>query len=131
CLCMMNVPRHEAAAITLNTGKVLVIGGDNSLLMGGFAGDSAEVFDPAMATFAPTGAPDFSADRMSSGADITTATGKVLVTGGVGFGNNFAQLFDPGTNQWTLTAPMNGARQRHTETTLADGKTVLVAGGVS
>ena len=58
------------------------------------------------------------------------ANGKVLVTGG-GSGNTFlssAELYDPATGRWTLTADLNVVRGNHRATLLADGKT-LVSGG--
>ena len=62
------------------------------------------------------------------------ANGKVLAAGGrtqnvtpvVHF--NTAEVYDPVTEQWTPTGPMNDYRFQHTATLLSDGR-VLVAGG--
>jgi hypothetical protein len=59
---------------------------------------------------------------------------RVLVAGGWGDGGarKDAELYDPTTDQWTLssaeTSGMNNARWQHTATLLKSGK-VLVAGG--
>jgi hypothetical protein len=59
--------------------------------------------------------------------------GRVLVTGGSPAPPSAtpwssAELFDPGTGTFTLTAPMTRTRVDHTATLLADGR-VLLAGG--
>jgi hypothetical protein len=53
-------------------------------------------------------------------------TGKVLVAG---WGNAFAELFDPATKTFTQTGSMVTARVGHTATLLKNGK-VLVIGGI-
>jgi N-acetylneuraminic acid mutarotase len=57
--------------------------------------------------------------------------GKVLVTGGNnGIYLNSAELYDPSTGQWTITANMTYSRGYHTASVLTNGK-VLVNGGQS
>ena len=69
--------------------------------------------------------------------DRTPATllpdGTVLITGGIS--NNFgvlasAEVYDPGTELFSLLGYMTAARESHTATLLSDG-TVLIAGGIS
>ena len=58
-------------------------------------------------------------------------SGKVLVAGGQGNGNNTlssAELYDPAAGTWTATGSLRTAREHHTATLLPSGR-VLVAGG--
>jgi hypothetical protein len=55
----------------------------------------------------------------------------VLITGGFTRGENSlssAEIFDPATNEFSLTSSMNSPRQSHTATLLQNGK-VLITGG--
>jgi len=71
-----------------------------------------------------------------SGTATLLSDGRVLVAGGTtqaGFGTTptrTAELFDPSTSTWTLTAPMSVARVQATATPLDDGR-ILVVGGTS
>lgn len=53
-------------------------------------------------------------------------SGKILVAGGEGTGS--AEIYDPVSDQWTLTGSMSVGRIDHTATLLEDGR-LLVAGG--
>src|SRR5207244_9345188 len=87
---------------------------------------SAELYDPATGTWAPTGS-------MFTKHFHHTATllpsGKVLLCGG---GSSvdaaITELYDPATGTWTTNSPLNITRLYHTATLLPNGK-VLVAGG--
>jgi hypothetical protein len=99
-----------------------------------------ELFDPAQLTWRVVGS-------LNVGRDAYTATllsnGKVLVAGGFHVASNgdrvyrkSAELFDPTTLKWTLTAPPNAGRASHTATLLRPPATdpahqdrVLIAGG--
>lgn len=111
-------------ATTLANGKVLVTGGGS-----GAAALSAQLFDEATDMLVPAGVAP--AGSMKAGRSSHTATrlasGKVLLAGGNG--TTSAEIYDPATNTFTLTAsPMVHARQGHTAALLGDG-TVLLAGG--
>src|SRR5262249_17470188 len=58
------------------------------------------------------------------------ATGKVLITGGLGAGALLAsaELYDPAKNSWSATDSLHTARYEHSATLLGNG-TVLVAPG--
>ena len=76
----MHDNRAAHAAVRLSDGSVLILGGDTNI-NGAFGGSlrSAEIYDPASATFAPAG-------TMHVGRTLAAATllknGDVLVTGG-------------------------------------------------
>lgn len=124
--------RDGNAAITpLLDGRVLVTGGIGQDAQGNNVGlKSAEVYDPASGTFAPT-ANDMASVRYFHAAS-RLADGRVLIVGGWGDGVRLAsaEIYDPATNRFTSTGSMASARNSHTATTLQDGR-VLVAGGLT
>jgi probable HAF family extracellular repeat protein len=112
----MNAARFGHTATMLNTGKVLIAGG-NGL-------SSAELYDPATGTFTLTGS--MAALRYGHTATLVPG-GNVLIAGG---NTNAAELYNPATGTFTSTGSMTTARNWHTATLLPTGK-VLVAGGIS
>jgi hypothetical protein len=147
----LNASRISHTATLLPDGRVLVTGGDspNFVQVGAnmFAAaptslNGVELYDPA------TGAWSIAAN-LNTTRDSHTATllpnGKVLVAAG-GYwtpsGNppcgltatcsfnvlNNAELYDPASGTWSMTASLNTLRSQHTATRLPNGK-VLVAGG--
>src|SRR5271166_4837640 len=123
----MGTVRVQHTATTLNDGRVLVTGG-LSAIGNNIPVASAEIFDPAKGTFAPTGS-------MATPRFLHVATllddGRVLVTGGFDGTHQLstAELFDPTTGNFTPDGSMVSARLQHTATLLKDGR-VLVTGGV-
>ncbi len=120
----MQIERYRHTATLLQSGKVLVAGGQNSTSVN----NTAELYDPSTSTFTAT------AGNMAEPRDAHTATllpnGKVLIAGGIN-GNlvsNTAELFDPATGQFTRTGSMATARAFHTAALLQNG-TILIAGG--
>jgi len=71
----MNVPRSEAVAATLGSGKVLIAGGDQ------FPPFLIDVYDPASNTFAPPAQTAAMSQRFGAVA-IAMNNGKVLIAGG-------------------------------------------------
>ena len=116
--------RYGHTATLLNTGKVLVTGGQD---LTGFSQSSAELYDPTADTWTATGS--MTTVREFHAATLL-ANGKVLVTGGQGapLTTASANLYDPNTGTWSATGDMISPRQGHTSTLLANGE-VLVAGG--
>jgi hypothetical protein len=110
---------------------VLVTGGIGQDAQGSnVALASAEVYDPASGTFAPT-ANDMTSVRYFHAAS-RLADGRVLIVGGWGDDERLAsaEIYDPATNRFTPTGSMASARNSHTATTLQDGR-VLVTGGLT
>ena len=120
----LNEARAGHTATLLPDGKVLVVGGLNSI----DRLKSAELFDPATGLWILTG-------PLKTRRNAHTATllpdGKVLVTGGNTTGYQplrTSELYDPATGRWNETGELINPRAYHTSTLLPDG-TVLVAGG--
>jgi hypothetical protein len=127
----LTVPRQFHTATLLTNGKVLIAGGFSAGLSPYNTWASAEIYDPATGTFAPTGS-------MTAARQMHTATllpdGKVLIAGGaVGNGGPpqaSAELYDPATGTFAATGSMTVPRSQHLAILLNTGK-VLIAGGSS
>jgi N-acetylneuraminic acid mutarotase len=118
----MKATHGAAAATLLPSSKVLVTGG--------WSDGSAEVYDPGSNSWSPAG--NMSTARADFTATLLTS-GRVLAVGGwgnsgYGYSQASADLYDPGSNSWSLAESMIAARARFTATLLPSGK-VLVAGG--
>jgi hypothetical protein len=125
----MSVGRNAATATLLQNGRVLITGGFN---VDGSTGStflsSAEIFDPATATFSPTGAMNVARYRHSA---TLLANGTVLIAGGR-TGNQIeatTEIYDPATGVFTQAAAMVAARYDHTVTPLPDGRLLIAGGG--
>lgn len=121
-----STPKLRHVAILLTSGKVLVAGGYE--MDGG--GSVAELFDPVMGTWSQ--AKPLNQNRELPGI-VQLLDGRVLLCGGDSYSNpetwlHSVEIFNPTTNMWALTGPMNDGRVGHTATVIANGK-VLVAGG--
>jgi hypothetical protein len=127
----MAAARGLDTATLLSDGRVLIAGGGPaSWIHPGPYLASAELFDPKIGTFSPTGS-------MTTTREAQTATrlndGRVLIAGGSDVGEHAvasAELYDPKTGTFSPTGSMTTARAFHTATLLADGR-VLIAGGNS
>ena len=129
----MRTPRDQFAAVRMNSGAVIVLGGASA---GRYPGStieaSAEIFDPAMEQFKPTG--PMAARRYKLGAALL-ADGRVLVAGGSDNRDWRGQLasveaFDPQSGSFTVLGNMRAARFKLARgvVQLPDGR-VLIASG--
>lgn len=103
----MTVARNWHTATLLQDGRVLVVGGDQTVI-GETVITTAELYDPSTGRFSPTGSP-------VAGQRGATATllksGKVLIAGGAGWAPCCAgpgtvsnpELYDPATGTFTET----------------------------
>jgi hypothetical protein len=121
----MSVERSAHTATLLTSGKVLLTGGASSVGVSA----TAELFDPAIGTFAPAG-------HMLSPRELHTATrlldGKVVVTGGI-VGKtalSSAEFFNPATGKFTPAGNMETQRYEQEATLLLNGD-VLITGGIN
>jgi Galactose oxidase, central domain len=116
-------------ATVLANGKVLIAGGETTAPGPPSRLASAELYDPATGSFAPTAGSLDDARRDHSATLLSD--GSVLVAGGRGSDLSplgSAELYDPSNDGWTSAGSLAIARFDHTATFLGDGR-VLVAGG--
>jgi hypothetical protein len=121
----MNHARTSATATLLNTGKVLIAGGDVNT-----ADLRAELYDPTSGTFAYPG----STTTLRSGHTATfLIDGRVLIAGGTGAAGATAEIYNPKYGTFTPTAGgMTEPRSGHTATLLGtedgsqDGSVLII-----
>lgn len=127
--------RTRFSAVRLQDGRVLVALGDDA------AGNpllSTETYDPGTGTFTARGS---LAAAHQGGSATLLQNGKVLVAGGwngasspttADFGMNpTAELFDPSTNQFSVTGMLAYPRREHAAVLRADGSVLLGFGNHS
>jgi hypothetical protein len=123
----MNTARAAPAAVRLEDGRVMVIGGADETFT--FLA-SAEIYDPRTGTWSFT-AP-MNGPRFEDFTAVLLPGRKVLVAGGFDTGFvplNSAEIYDQKTNTWTKTGSMKVARGEFATVVLNDGR-VLAVGGV-
>jgi len=121
----MHHARTSPTATLLNTGKVLVVGGDPST-----TDLRAELYDPTSGTFFYTG----STTTPRSGHTATKLIGgNVLIAGGIGAAGPTAEVYNPSSGTFTRTTHnMNVPRTGHTATLLGtedgsqDGSVLII-----
>jgi len=130
----MAMPRKGHTATSLRDGRVLIVGGRYDIYDSKATNQNttkttatAELYDPATESFAPTGA--LSTARTGHTATLL-ADGRVLIAAGsTGTAQSAtAELYDPATGTFRSTGALLAARSVHTATLLDDGE-VLVVGG--
>ena len=136
----LNTGRSGHTATLLQDGKVLVAGGFSEGSTNGncpcffFVTNSAEIYDPATGVWSVIAS-------LNTERGLHTATvlqnGEILVGGGTNGRINGdldtvpitnAELYDPRTGRWSVTASLNAPRESHTATLLPDGKVLAAAG---
>ena len=127
----LNVARRDAAAVVLDDGRVLIIGGGDGCDMVLTVGiDSAEIYDTATGTF------ELLASKMSVPRQFLNAVkmpdGTVLIFGGSegpGLENPTKKVdcFDPVTETFTEIGEMNAPRIYSVASLLRDGRVLLVS----
>ena len=127
-------PYADHAAILLNSGKVLIAGGE-SYGQGGLGRAviaTAATYDPFSGTW--TSVPDMSASRDHAPA-VLMSDGTVLVAGGSPGaccgGQSTAERFDPNALAWTSTPDMSTGRDGPGASAIFNGEAVLISGGYS
>src|SRR5437867_3606853 len=117
----MTTARAGHTATLLLNGKVLIVGGDKA--------GTAELYDPAIGTFTPTGNGTTGHGGGVSWGEPSTAAllpdGRVLIANG-----NKSEVYDPATGGFTVTGNMVTNQSGFTATLLTTGK-VLITGGTN
>ncbi len=132
----LSVARYDHSLTLLADGRVLAAGGRTQSVTPPQNFNTAEVYDPITEQWTPTGPMN---DYRWQHTATLLPDGRVLVAGGFGGSAtslttnaqpvlDTAEIYDPATNQWTLTDNLNVRRALHTAERLHDGR-VLVAGG--
>jgi N-acetylneuraminic acid mutarotase len=118
--------RNYFSATLLNNGLVLVVGGTYRGTFVQYGLTSAELYNPATATFSTTGS-------LNTGRYGHTATllnnGKVLIAGGTNNSTRLssAELYDPTTGTFTVTGSLSCACG-YSATLLANGMVLFLGG---
>jgi len=97
----MTRPRQGHTATLLNTGKVLITGGESSVPS--VIESSAELYDPLTGTFAATGS--MAATRTAHVAALLPNGGVFIEGGGICDAQPNPELYDPVSGLFTLTGP--------------------------
>jgi N-acetylneuraminic acid mutarotase len=124
----MILARSGHTAVLLAGGKVLLAGGVGA---GWTFLAEAEIYDPSTNTFTKTG-------NMSAARESHTATllkdGRVLITGGHRGRRQemtvyqSAEIYNPATGAFTITANLTVRRHKHDAVLLGDGRVLIVGG---
>lgn len=115
---VMGAARGYHTATRLGSGKVLIAGGRGP----GGPLATAELYDPATNTFAPTGS---MAAARSEHVAVLLGDGRVFVAGG---DSATAEIYDPATGKFTAAGSLSSTRSSAQAVLLASGH-VMVAGG--
>lgn len=122
----LSVGRFAPAVVTLNDGRVMVMGGANGD-GGTTVFDSVDLYDPATGRWAP--AAPMRRARVEHAA-VLLRSGKVLVFGGHNLSGPVAEceIYDPATNAWRDDTRLPDPRLSTMAITLNDGRVLAVGG---
>ncbi|MGD0676782.1 MAG: hypothetical protein ABSC94_15320 [Polyangiaceae bacterium] len=128
CTGGLAVARSAPGGAVLPNGQVLVAGGWNNQTLA----SSAEIYDPALGTFTPTGSMDSEHYLAGWGSPWPVlANGKVLVAGGLDASGALlatAELYDPAAGTFSPTGALGTAIVSYDPVTLQDGSALFVGG---
>ena len=122
----LSVARGFGRAITLQDGRILLIGGGNYDESGAVA--NADIYDPSTGLFTPTGSMQTARAAFMA---VRLQNGKVLVAGGANDVVRIAsaEIYDPATGVFTPTGSLLVARNNGVATVLPNGKVLITGGG--
>jgi hypothetical protein len=128
----MDVPRESHVGVRLDDGRVLVVGGHRGRRADIVLYASAEIYDPAVGRFAPTGPMRIPRHKHDA---VTLKDGRVLVTGGSDERDNrgiheTSELYDPATGTFSDGGRLQRGRYKHAGSSLVlPNGMVLIGGG--
>jgi hypothetical protein len=129
----MSVPRESHSVTKLMDGRVLITGGHQGRHAAITIYDSAEIYDPQTGHFTLTG---LMTVRRHKHDAVLLADGRVLITGGSDERDDqgaysSAEIYDPASGAFTLTADMPSVRYKHIGTSLLlpNGNALIAGGG--
>lgn len=120
---ILGVQLHQQ--VTLNDGRVLVIGGRNA---SNTTVATCQIFQPSLNAWVP--AANLNVPRLLATAHVLP-DGRVIVIGGQNLAKdsvNSCEIYDPVTNTWSYATNMGYWRDSHCSVVLPNGE-ILVAGG--
>ena len=126
--------RESHTAILLNNGNVLISGGHKDRRDNIKIYSNSELYDPVSGKFKLIGNMHIIRHKHDA---VKLADGKILITGGSDERDSegaytSAELYDPVTSAFKITADMNITRYKHNGTSiLLPGGNVLIAGGAN
>ena len=121
----MGAARAKHVAVALADGRVLVAGGEGA---GGGTTNSAEIYDPTYDSWTTIAGGMIEARSKASVSLLKD--GRVLIAGGQNGSapSSTAEIFDPGTGNFSFAGTLSSPRMGLASATLADGR-VLITGG--
>jgi WD40 repeat protein len=121
----LSIERYKHSAVLLPDGRVLIVGGSNSMMYRGRYA-SAEIYDPATGAFALTGNMRSSRYKIRDAA-VLLKDGKVMVAGG----GPRVEVYDTATGIFSAVPGDIGSDRYYSTATLLQNGEVLIAGGYS
>ncbi|MFN7956847.1 MAG: hypothetical protein U0P46_00740 [Holophagaceae bacterium] len=120
----VSIGMNLCTATELLDGRILFVGYETTFDKVYY---EAWLFDPVTSTFTRTGDP---VDRRETHTATRLGSGKVLITGGTFGGTNTAEVYDPATGTFSLTAQfMKYTRRRSSAIALDDHRVLILGGG--
>ena len=119
------VSRSPAGVATLADGRILVVGGVRQTGSGGEFLGSAEIYDPASASWSMTAGSLTGPESSAHLITVTLPDGNVLVVS-----SSYSQVFNPASGMFSQAIALNPSRSAASAALLPNGR-VLLAGGQS
>ena len=126
-----NAHENGATATTLTDGRILIVGGTTGVEINPITLAYPEIYDPVAGAWSAAGT---MTQNRTEHIAVRLLNGTVLVAGGVtqnGLSGaiSSAEIYDPGTNTWTLTGSLNFPSAGGAAVLLPGGQVFMLDGG--